>query len=279
MAAAATAATAAAARCWRATLLDLRACGPDAFVAEVELPADPGPVRPGQFAMLSPADGSGPCIARPFSVFDRTGPRRFTFLVQVLGAGTRALQSVARGAAWTVTMPLGNGFTVAPAARPVVFVAGGVGSAPFLLYARARAALGAGGRTWMLYGARTADRLYDRQLFAASGVPLRCCTQDGAEGARGTVLDLLEAELAAGRLPQDALFCACGPEGLLHAFAALARARGLEAELSLETYMGCGWGGCNACPIATEPAGPLGAWPWAKTCTQGPVFPLTAVRF
>lgn len=271
--------TATAARCWRATLLDKRACGPDAFVGEVELPADPGPVLPGQFAMLSPADGGGPCIARPFSIFDRTGPRRFTFLVQVHGAGTRALDEVRRGGSWTVTMPLGNGFAVAPAARPVVFVAGGVGSAPFLLYARARAAAGAGSRTWMLYGARTADRLYDREVFAATGVPLLCATQDGAAGSGGTVLDLLREELDAGRIPQEALFCACGPEGLLHAFAALARARRLDAELSLETYMGCGWGGCNACPVATDPAGPLGAWPWAKTCTQGPVFPLTSIRF
>lgn len=271
--------TATAARCWRATLLGKRACGPDAFVAEVELSADPGPILPGQFAMLSPADGSGPCIARPFSVLDRTGPRRFTFLVQVHGAGTRALQAVPVAGAWTVTMPLGNGFTVAPADRPVVFVAGGVGSAPFLLYARARSAAGAAGRTWMLYGARTADRLYDREQFAASGVPLLCRTQDGAAGNAGTVLDLLREELDSHRLPQEALFCACGPSGLLHAFAQFARERRLESELSLETYMGCGWGGCNACPIATEPDGPLGAWPWAKTCTQGPVFPLSAIRF
>jgi dihydroorotate dehydrogenase electron transfer subunit len=271
--------TATAARCWRATLLDKRACGPDAFVAAVELPADPGPVQPGQFAMLSPADGGGPCIARPFSVFDRTGPRRFTFLVQVHGPGTQALDGVACGGAWTVTMPLGNGFEVAPPARPVVFVAGGVGSAPFLLYARARVASGAGGNTWMLYGARSADRLYDRALFEASGVPVLCRTQDGGSGPSGTVLDLLREELDAGRIPQDALFCACGPEGLLHAFAVLARARRLSSELSLETYMGCGWGGCNACPVATEPAGPLGSWPWAKTCTQGPVFPLTSIRF
>jgi dihydroorotate dehydrogenase electron transfer subunit len=270
--------TANAARCRRARLVGKRACGPDAFVGEVELGEDPGPVAPGQFAMLSPGDDSGPCIARPFSVFDRTSARRFTFLVQVLGPGTRALAAVPVGGDWIVMMPLGNGFDVAPTARRTVFVAGGVGSAPFLLYARARTAEGAGGRTWMLYGARTADRLYDRDAFESEGVAVLCATQDGSAGARGTVLELLARELDAGRIPGDALFCGCGPEGLLHAFAAFARARGLAAELSLETYMGCGWGGCNACPVPTEPTGALGAWPWAKTCTQGPVFPLSDIR-
>lgn len=266
------------ARCRAGVLRAKRACGPDAFVGEIDLPEDPGLVLPGQFAMLSPGDGSGPCIPRPFSVFDRPDARRLTFLIQVHGPGTRALEAVPEGGTWTVTMPLGNGFVAPPVSRPVVFVAGGVGSAPFLLYARARVAAGAGARTWMLYGARTPDRLYDAEAFARTGVPTLSATQDGGAGFRGSVLDLLAQELDARRLPQDALFCACGPEGLLRAFAGFARGRGLDAELSLETYMGCGWGGCNACPVATDPAGPLGAWPWAKTCTQGPVFPLAAVR-
>lgn len=268
-----------AARCWRARLVSRRACGPDAFVAEVQLPADPGPVAPGQFAMLSPGDGSGPCIPRPFSVFDRPAGDRFTFLIQVHGAGTRALAAIHADGELTCTMPLGSGFRVAPSSEPVVMVAGGVGSAPFLLYARERAAAGAGADTWMLYGARTADRLYDREAFLAAGAQLRCASQDGGAEHRGTVLDLLRDELDAGRIPADALFAACGPEGLLHAFADFARARRLRAELSLETYMGCGFGGCNACPVPTEPTGPLGAWPWAKACTQGPVFDLRAIRF
>jgi len=229
--------------------------------------------------MLSPGNGDGPCIPRPFSIYDRTAADRVTFLIQVHGPGTRALAAIEEGSAYTCTMPLGQGFQVAPRERPVVMVAGGVGSAPFLLYARARTAAGAGDSTWMLYGARTADRLYDRELFAGAGARLLCASQDGGAEHRGTVIDLLRDGLDAGRLPQDALFAACGPEGLLHAFAEFARTRNLHAELSLETYMGCGWGGCNACPVPTEPNGPLGSWPWAKTCTQGPVFDLRTIRF
>ncbi|MDP6962642.1 MAG: dihydroorotate dehydrogenase electron transfer subunit, partial [Planctomycetota bacterium] len=72
----------------------------------------------------------------------------------------------------------------------------------------------------------------------------------------------------------DAVFLACGPEGLLHAFADFARLRNLDAYLSLETYMGCGYGVCNACPVSTSREGKLSSWPYAKTCCEGPVFSL-----
>ncbi|PCJ51870.1 MAG: hypothetical protein COA70_13295, partial [Planctomycetota bacterium] len=80
-------------------------------------------------------------------------------------------------------------------------------------------------------------------------------------------------------LPADALFLGCGPAGLLHGFADFARARNLDAVLSLETYMGCGFGVCNACPVATNPDGPLGFWPYTRTCIEGPVFPLSSIQF
>ena len=42
--------------------------------------------------------------------------------------------------------------------------------------------------------------------------------------------------------------------------------------------MGCGVGICNGCAVMTEPEGPLGAWPVAKCCVDGPVFPAAAIR-
>ncbi len=267
--------------CRRAWITARRDCGPDAFVLEVEVDDPPPPQPPGRFAMLSPWSehdlGPGPVIPRPFSIYQRPAPERFTFLVQVLGPGTRALDALSLGDHVALTLPLGNGFVLPPPERPVVLVAGGVGSAPFFAYLEERRAAGAGERTWLLYGARSAPRLYDLAAFAALGTPLLTATDEGDAGFHGSVLDLLATELDAGRLPADARFAACGPEGLLHAFARFCRVRGLDAEVSLETYMGCGFGVCNACAVATDPDGPLGAWPWAKTCVDGPVFALEAL--
>lgn len=263
----------------RGEVLGRHIVGPDAFVLEVGIPGIPEGLPPGTFAMLSPEDGSGPEIPRPFSLYDRPAADRFTFLIQTMGRGTKAIEAVPDGASLRVTLPLGNGFEVAAADRTVVMVAGGVGSAPFLLYAKERAALGASASTHMLFGARSAARLYDKEAFEKVAVQLQLATDDGSLGFAGNVVACCGDMLDRGALPQDALFLACGPAGLLHGFADFARARKLHAWLSLETYMGCGYGVCNGCPVPTEPTGTLGHWPYAKTCTEGPVFPLSDIQF
>ncbi|MDA0667761.1 MAG: hypothetical protein O3A95_08250 [Planctomycetota bacterium] len=265
--------------CVVGSVVERHSVGPDGFVLELEIPNMPEAMPPGAFAMLSPEDGSGPEIPRPFSIYDRLSATRFTFLIQTLGRGTKAIEKVAVGGEMRITMPLGNGFEVAPATRTVVMVAGGVGSAPFLLYAKERADLGASENTHMLFGARSEERLYDRQAFEAVDVDLHLATDDGTLGFHGNVVACLADLLDAGKLPTDALFLACGPAGLLHGFADFARDRKLDAMLSLETYMGCGFGVCNACPVPTNPEGPLGAWPYARTCTEGPIFPLSSIQF
>ena len=176
-------------------------------------------------------------------------------------------------------MPLGNGFEVRGPEREVALVAGGVGSAPFLLYGRQRAQHTGSAPTHFLFGARTADRLYDRAAFEFDGLGTRLCTDDGSEGFHGNVVQYTAALLERGEIGREALFAACGPEGLLHAFAAFAREHELDCELSLETYMGCGFGVCNACPTRTRPDGPYGDWPYVKTCLEGPVFDLNAIDF
>ena len=263
----------------RATLVARRAVGSDASILELEIPGMPVKLAPGKFAMLSPAEGGTQQIARPFSVYDRPSAERFTFLVQQLGHGTRDLIDMPVGAEVVCTMPLGNGFVVAPAQEDVVIVAGGVGSAPFLLYARERIAAGASANTHMILGARSKDRLYDSAAFEALDFGLRLATDDGTRGFHGNVVQALAAALDAGEINSSAHFLACGPAGLLHGFADFARSRSLRAWLSLETYMGCGYGVCNGCPVPTNPDGPLGAWPYARTCKEGPVFSLDAIQF
>jgi dihydroorotate dehydrogenase electron transfer subunit len=262
-----------------AQVISSRSCGPDAFLLELEVDKALPSCSPGVFAMLSPADGSGPVLSRPFSLYDLTGPNRLSFLIQVIGCGTRVLEDLPVGAGVQLTFPLGNGFTLPEKDRPVVLVAGGVGSAPFLQYARQREVSVKDGQTWFLFGGRTADRLYDHQSFLDLGVSTLLATDDGSKGFHGNVVQCLAAELDAGRIPDGALFCACGPAGLLHGFADFARQRNLEAQISLETFMGCGFGVCNGCPVKTQPDGPLGQWPWARTCQDGPVFPLSSIIF
>ena len=103
-------------------------------------------------------------------------------------------------------------------------------------------------------------------------------TDDGSRGFHGNVVQHLEAEWEAGRIPEKVRLLACGPEPMMAAVARTAERRGLECWVSLETLMGCGVGICNGCAVETKPDGPMGDWPIAKCCVEGPVFPALAIH-
>ena len=270
------------ARSCLARVVSATPCGADAFLLQVEPTTPVAPVRASRFFMLRPEHEDGrstaPIIPRPYSLYHQSGDR-LEFLVQRLGRGSQALVELEVGATLRLTGPLGNGWpALEGGGDPWVMLAGGVGSAPFLL-AIEQALGGFGGVTpcrpdelFYLFGARTSERLYDIDRFRSLGVRVEAATQDGSEGFRGHTLELLEHLQRTGEVPERVRLLACGPEPMLEAVEHLALERGLETWLSLETYMGCGVGICNGCPVPTRSGGPLGSWPNAKCCVEGPVF-------
>ena len=252
-----------------------------ALTPERELPE----VRASRFFMLRREDGASPAIPRPFSIYLQ-GRERLEFLIKVMGPGTRALAEAPVGSRVRVIGPLGNGWPDAAIGEPGadearVLIAGGVGSAPFPM--AIQQALAAGlppERLALVFGAATSGMLYDLDLFHTLGVRVFTATMDGSDGPggfRGNALELLCDLWRRGELPERCRLLACGPEPMLEATADLARERALACFLSLETWMGCGVGICNGCPIPTRPEGPLGDWPNAKCCVEGPVFEAGAI--
>jgi len=242
-------------------------------------PEEPLPaVRASRFFMLRREDGLSPAIPRPFSIYRQRGDT-LQFLIKVMGRGTRALAACRAGDHLRAIGPLGNGWPSLDASGPPwVMLAGGVGSAPFLMGIE-QALEGTAGhprlepqRMAFLFGAAHRGLLYDLASFEATGVRVHTATDDGSHGIRGNVLDLLRALWASGNLPERVRLLACGPEPMLRSASDLARERALECWLSLESLMGCGVGICNGCPVPTRPAGALAAWPNAKCCVEGPVF-------
>ena len=102
---------------------------------------------------------------------------------------------------------------------------------------------------------RTAADVYYVNQFEAIDAQVVVYTEDGSLGERGSALDALE-------LTHSQLF-ACGPLGMLEA---LDVNEELDAQLSLEARMGCGFGACMGCTIETAD-GPK------RVCADGPVFP------
>jgi dihydroorotate dehydrogenase electron transfer subunit len=271
------------ARALLARTLEVRPLGGGAILLRVEPEVPLPPVRASRFFMLKRLDRLAPLIPRPYSLY-RQSEGVLEFLIKLLGRGSQALAALRPGENLRLVGPLGNGWpTLDGEGPPWVMLAGGVGSAPFPL-AIEQALAGMDGaapcpaeKLHLLFGAACADQLVDLDAFQATGIAVHTATMDGSHGQRGHVLGLLGDLQARGVLPEEVRLLACGPEPMLHAVEAHAQARGLEAWLSLETLMGCGVGICNGCPVPTRPEGPLGSWPNAKCCVEGPVFSTRAI--
>jgi dihydroorotate dehydrogenase electron transfer subunit len=254
-------------------LVEREALGGAHFVLTFRHPEAAREARPGQFVMMKAGVSAEPPLRRPFSILSVDAAREtFTLFVKAVGQGSRALSAMAPGDDAQCLGPLGRPFTPPPAGAEAILVAGGYGVAPFRFLGEELRR--AGGRARLSAGAPPPpDRpLLDR--LAGPGLTVVAASEDGSLGERGLVTAPLEAHLDAARGPLR--LYACGPDAMMHAVARIAAARGLEAEVSLDPWMGCGMGTCLGCVVRVQ--GPAEArWKYSCACTEGPVFDAASV--
>ncbi|MBI3723835.1 dihydroorotate dehydrogenase electron transfer subunit [bacterium] len=267
-----------AARDVRGLVVSNEAVAPDAWVLRYE-ETDPLPpllYEPGEFIQVS-AWSVDPLLRRPMSVLDcgvRDGRAWASFLYQRTGRGTKILGSLRAGDRVRALGPLGNRFALPARDGVSLVVAGGVGVAPFLLLTRRLVEKGR--EVLVLLGARDAARLYLKEALEREGARVRCATEKGDLGEKGLVTRLLEQEIDARGPRGIARVYACGPEPMLRAVHAIARARGVEGEASLERRMACGFGVCFTCVCKiVDPA--TGQAHNERTCLEGPVVDFAAL--
>jgi dihydroorotate dehydrogenase electron transfer subunit len=224
--------------------------------------------RPGQFVMMKAGLSAEPPLRRPFSIL-ATDPERETFslFVKAVGQGSGALCAMAPGDEALCLGPLGRPFTSPPAGTEALLVAGGYGVAPFRFLGEELRRTGGRGR--LFYGGRTAADLPLLERLGGLGLEIVPATEDGSLGVRGRVTLPLEAHLDAATGPVR--LYACGPDAMMHAVARIAAARSLEAEVSLDPWMGCGIGTCLGCVVRVQGADEA-RWKYRCACTEGPVF-------
>ena len=251
----------------RALVVSTRTLG--AYVL-LELSDREGPqADPGQFHMLATVNGWGagederPFLPRAFSPMGSSGGHLW-FMLEDVGPGTHRLSGLKKGEPLWVTGPLGNGFGAPEdATRRPILVAGGIGLPPIMAWSRALAEAG-GEEPAMLLGFRDAAHAQ----VAASFARARLATDDGSLGHHGYVTELLADELDRDA---HAVVYACGPGPMLEAVRALVTARGVPAQLALESGMACGYGACFGCVV------PLAAGGYARVCVDGPVLAADAL--
>ena len=228
-----------------AALVERRQVARDLFVLGFAAPEVAESALPGQFVnlLLRP----GPLLRRPFSVY-RAAEGRVEILLRAVGTGTAQLLGLSLGDRVSVLGPLGRGFRLDPAWRSIALLSGGLGAAPFQL--AAAAARSAGLEVTWVHGARTAADLCSEW----EGDSVAWATDDGSRGHHGSAVDAVPEGVGA--------VLACGPNPML---AAVAR-RWPEAQVAVETYMGCGTGVCLGCAVPKIPGG------YDRACKEGPVY-------
>ncbi|MDP9187989.1 MAG: hypothetical protein M3O25_01925, partial [Actinomycetota bacterium] len=217
--------------------------------------AGPEPAA-GQFYMLATESGWGgddgrPYLARAFSVADcdpQPGGMRLDFLAHDIGPGTDRLCRVAEGERLWVTGPLGQPFSTPtelnPGAAGAILAGGGIGVAPLALWRRRLS--GAGIPSRVVLGYRDRVRSGGQDLFRCS--EMRIATEDGHQGHRGYVTDLLSV-LLEGDDVRSAVVYSCGPPAMLEAVRTMCAERGVPCELAMEAPMACGYGACFGCAV------------------------------
>jgi dihydroorotate dehydrogenase electron transfer subunit len=226
-------------------------------------PDGPAPV-PGQFSMLAAVQrwGGGederPHVPRAFSVA-RWQEGEAHYLLEDVGPGTHRLCELRVGEEVWALGPLGRGFTPPEAGRRALLVGGGVGIAPLailqdLLLRRD----GTAAPPLALLGFRDSARAQGAALLQGAQI----ATDDGLVGHRGLVTDLLRCELDKD---PTAVIYACGPAPMLEAVRAMCAARGVPAQLALESGMACGFGACFGCVVPTKDG-------YLRVCVDGPVL-------
>ena len=224
------------------------------------------PMMPGQFAQLRVDGSKETFLRRPISInFVDTKLNQIWFLVQLVGAGSRALGRLREGDTLNALLPLGNGFSMPVSAeKRHLLVGGGVGTAP-LLYLGAQMNL-MGMRPTFLLGARTKDMLLQLEDFERVG-DVYVTTEDGSAGEKGFVTQ--HSILFKQHFDRISV---CGPSPMMKAVARFARANSVPCEVSLENMMACGLGACLCCVEKTVKGN-------VCVCTEGPVFDINELTW
>lgn len=253
----------------KAEVLSIRRSG-DYHVVALAAPGIAERTRPGNFAAVAVGDApTAMMLRRCFSIYqvDAAGVLGgvLELVIDAHGPGTQWIVDRRQGDVIDVIAPLGRPYSLPSQPTPTLLVGGGYGAAPlFMLADRLRER---GCRVDLVLGAANSDRLFGAVDGRRRASSLTIATEDGSQGVRGRVTDVLEDLLTAHGAQ---VIYGCGPMGMLAAIAEIAQSRGIASQCAVEESMACGVGVCMTCVLPVT--GNDGVTRMLRSCTAGPVF-------
>ncbi len=211
----------------------------------------PGELAGKYFFLFEPGFGE-----KPFAIFSA---QEKSILIKSVGNFTEHLAHLPVGSTLYLRGPYGKPFP-AVTGRTVVLAGGGTGIASLFEIGKL---LEKKNELHFLLGGRSAKDLFDLDKFSKLGA-VQVSTNDGSQGAKGFVSDLLAAWRPgpASPEPKRPLYVICGPEPMVEACFKLLAPVAEPDDIcgAIEYITSCGVGICGKC------ASPNGA----LTCIDGP---------
>lgn len=234
-----------------------------------DAPEIAGKATAGTFVQVRIDERRDHILRRPFSIHNADATTgELTVVYKKVGSGTAELSRKQAGEFCDVMGPLGRGFTPCESDVIPVAVAGGYGSAAMYMLKNSCRQKGI-----LLIGARSSSELILDDVYAKEGFQVMISTDDGSAGVKGRVTELI-APLLKSAPDKKFFFYGCGPLPMLKSLAVELKKLNQPGELSVDQIMCCGVGACFGCVVkVNDPAAPE-KWSYARSCVDGPVFPL-----
>lgn len=237
------------------------------FSMNIEAPRVAKSAKPGQFVIVRVGD-MGERV--PLTISDYDAEQGWvTIVTQAIGASTKKLCALKAGDSLTdFAGPLGrpSDFVAEPIeqvrSRKMLFVAGGVGTAP--VYPQVKWLKENGVDVDVIIGAKNKDMLIMIEQMRSVAANLYIATDDGSEGYKGLVTGKMKELIDIEGKKYDEVI-AIGPMIMMKFVALTTKEYGIKTVVSLNSLMVDGTGMCGACRVSVGGKTKF-------TCVDGPEF-------
>lgn len=244
------------------------------YLMDVESPWVARAAKPGQFVIVI-IDEKGERIPLTICDFDKE-KGTVTLVFQIVGKSTQRMAKLNVGDGFKdIVGPLGRESEFlhedieSLKNKSILFVAGGVGTAP--VYPQVKWFKQMGIDVDVVMGAKTKDLIILEEEMKAVAKNLYVCTDDGSNGNKGLVTDLIK-DLIDNKGKHYDEIVAIGPMIMMKFVCLLTKQYGINTIVSLNTLMVDGTGMCGACRVSVGDKTKF-------TCVDGPEFDGHLVNF
>lgn len=240
-------------------ILKKRRLSANVVLMEIDAPYVAKKVEPGQFIILR-VDEEGERIPLTVAEYDRE-KGSITIIFQEIGATTMKLGLLEEGdCLHDFVGPLGRASEL-EGLKHVAVVGGGLGCA--IAYPQAKKLHEMGAEVDLIAGFRSKDIIILEDEMRAASTNLYICTDDGSNGTKALVTDILKQQIESGK-QYDAVI-AIGPMIMMKFVCLTTKPYGIKTIVSMNSIMVDGTGMCGGCRLTVD-----GETKFA--CVDGPDF-------